>query len=183
MELVQDVVRWSAMKRNGVLKLLVLILAMALVVAACDSDGEAELTTTSSVVGATTAPDVESTGGDDGGTTTTSLVGESVASHEVISRESTDDGEVLYIVVPEGSYTDVDLENFVGNLIENDDSIEDLEIFDDEEAVTAYLLDESDRTASDLALIDEHHLVSLQDRNQIIFRGPYAEFGETAIGS
>lgn len=169
------------MNRNKPLKLIALVSMLALVATACDSEGEVELTTTSSIVSnSTTAPDVDATDDD---TTTTTLAGETVASHEVVLRESTDDGEILYIVVPEGDYTDVDLENFVGNLIENDEDISSLEIFDNADAVTAFLLDESEQTADDLAFIDQHHLVTLVERNRIIFRGPYAELGEIAIGS
>lgn len=171
------------MKRNGIAKSIALIAAMVLVVAACDSEGEVELTTTSSVVGSTTAPDTETSSTESGDTTTTTLVGERVDDFEIVSRESTDDGETLYIVVPEGSYTDVDMENFIGDLIDNDDAIESVEVFDDQAGYEAFLLDESDRTADDLVAIDEHHLVSLVDRSRIIFRGPYEEFGEVAIGS
>lgn len=156
---------------------------LVLIVAACDSAEEAELTTTSSLVGSTSAPEVDSTDDGDGTSTTTTLAGEAVTGHEVILRESTDDGEYLFIVVPEGDYTDVDLENFLGNLIENDENVTNVEVFDDADVVAVFRLDEADQTAADLVLISEHHLASLEERNRIIFRGPYEEFGEIAIGS
>jgi len=171
------------MKANRSLKLTILLGSLVLLVAACDSGEEAVLTTTSSVVGSTSAPDVGVTDEGTDGTTSTTLTGQAVASHEVVLRESTDDGEFLYIVVPEGDYTDVDLENFLGNLIENDEEVTNVEVFDDAAAVTAFRLDDSDQTAADLVLISEHHLVSLSERNRIIYRGPYEEFGEIAIGS
>ncbi|MEX1038071.1 MAG: hypothetical protein WDZ96_04345 [Acidimicrobiia bacterium] len=173
------------MKPFKMLKILALASAVSLVVAACDSgEVEPELTTTSSIVGQTTAPDPDVTttlGGDE--MTTTTLVGQAVDSYDVILRESTDDGETLYIVVPPGDYTAIDLENFVGDLIDGDDDLESVEVFDAEEALDAFLKDESEQTASDLALIDTHHLVSLIDGRTIRFQGPYADEGEYAIGS
>jgi hypothetical protein len=56
-------------------------------------------------------------------------------------------------------------------------------VFDDEAALAAFLRDESEQTATDLAAIDAHHLVSLIDGQTISFHGPYAEEGEYAIGS
>jgi hypothetical protein len=171
------------MNRNRMLKTIILATLVGLVISACDSEGEVELTTTSSIITSTTPPDVEATDdGNEGGTTTT-LAGQAVSSHEVVLRESTDDGEILYVVIPSGDYTDVDLENFVGNLVENDENISSMEVFDDADAVAVFLLDESEQTAADLVLIDEHHLVTLVDRNRIIFRGPYEEMGEIVIGS
>lgn len=170
------------MKRNRVLGIAPLAVALLLVVAACNNSEEAELTTTSTLIGQTTAPGPDSSSTTSDGSSTT-LVGQPVTSSEIVSRQSTDDGETLFILIPIGAYTDVDLENFVGDLIEGDEDIESAEIFDDPAALQAYLLDEDERTAADLVLIDEHHLVSLVDRNVIRFQGPFAEFGEYTIGS
>jgi hypothetical protein len=172
------------MKFTRAIKTAGLLGALILIVAACDSGEGAELTTTSSsIVGSTTIPGSDSTTSGEGQGTTSTLAGEAVASHEVVLRESTDDGETLYIVIPPGDYTDVDLENFVGNLMENDESVTNLEVFDDGEAIDIFLLEESEQTAADLVLISEHHLVTLTNRNRIIYRGPYADLGEIAIGS
>ena len=174
------------MKRLATIKLIAIAVIIPLALSACDSEGEPQLTTTSSVAGQTPEPGSNTTttvGSDDSSTTSTTLVGEPVDSYDVVSRESTDEGETLYIVIPPGNYTSVDLENFVGDLIDEDEAVESAEVFDDEDALEAFLLDESEQTADDLALIDEHHLVSLIDGNRIRFQGPYADFGEYAIGS
>lgn len=173
------------MKSFKTLKVLGLAIAVSLVVSACDNgDVEPELATTSSLVGQTTAPDPDTTttvGGDE--MTTTTLVGQTVDSYEVVLRESTDDGETLYIVVPPGDYTAIDLENFLGDLIEGDNDLQSVEVFDDEAALDSFLKDESEQTAGDLSAIDAHHLVSLVDAHTIRFQGPYADEGEYAIGS
>lgn len=173
------------MERFQTLKVSSLAIAVSLVMTACDNgDVEPELTTTSSLVGQTTAPDPDTTttvGGDE--TTTTTLVRQSVDSYDVVLRESTDEGETLYIVVPPGDYTAIDLENFIGDLIEGDDDLESVEVFDDEAALDSFLKEESEQTAGDLSAIDAHHLVSLVDARTIRFQGPFADEGEYAIGS
>lgn len=173
------------MKRFKTLRVFSLAIAVSLAMTACDNgEVEPELTTTSSLVGQTTAPDPDTTttvGGDE--MTTTTLVGQAVDSYEVVLRESTDEGETLYIVVPPGEYTAIDLENFIGDLVEGDDDLESVEVFDDEAALDSFLKDESEQTAGDLSAIDAHHLVSLVDARTIKFQGPFADEGEYAIGS
>ncbi len=173
------------MERFKTLKVFSMAIAVSLVMTACDNgEVEPELTTTSSVVGQTTAPDPDSTTTvGDGETTSTTLVGQTVDSYDVVLRESTDEGETLYIVVPPGDYTAIDLENFIGNLIDGDDDLESVEVFDDEAALDSFLLDEAEQTADDLAAIDAHHLVSLVDAHTIRFQGPFADEGEYPIGS
>lgn len=172
------------MKRHRIFGLGALAVALLLAATACDNSGEADLTTTSTIVGSTTAPGdgtSSTTRPDDGSSTT--LTGQPVTSSEIILRESTDEGETLYILIPPGAYTDVDLENFIGDLVESDETVENAEVFDDADALQAFLLEADQQTATDLVLIDEHHLVSLIDRSRIRFQGPFAEFGEYSIGS
>ena len=165
-----------------------LLLTFGLVVAACD-DGTVELSTTSSLVtGTTEVPDQsESTTtlaeGDNGGTTATSLVGETVGSFEIMVRISGENGETLHIVIPPGAYTEVDLENFIGDLKEADPELWGAEVFDDEEAIQAFVIPEDQRTAEQQVLVDDHHFVSLVNGDTLRFQGPFSEFGEAIIGS
>jgi len=76
------------MRRPEFLKILTVVAALTLVLAACDSDGGAELTTTSSLVTPTSAPNFDSTttvAGDE--VTSTTLVGQPVDSYDVVLRE------------------------------------------------------------------------------------------------
>ena len=159
----------------------------ALVVAACD-DGTVELSTTSSLVTGTTEPATATTIQEATTTTAeqvtgTSVVGETVSSFEVVVRISGDNGETLHILIPEGAYTDVDLENFIGDLKEADPDLWGAEVFDDEDAVQAFVIPEDQRTEEQQVLVDEHHLVSLVGGDTIRFQGPFSEFGEFIIGS
>ena len=165
--------------------------AAVLVLSACD-DGTVELSTTSSslVTGNTTVdstlPEQATTttaAPEDGTATTTELVGQNVVSHEIVVRVSGDEGETLQILIPEGAYTEVDLENFIGDLKESDPDLFGVEVFDDSDAVQAFGIPEDQRTAEQQTLLDDHHLVSLVGGDTVRFQGPFAEFGEFIIGS
>ncbi|MBW3666952.1 MAG: hypothetical protein KY394_05085, partial [Actinobacteria bacterium] len=88
-----------------------------------------------------------------------------------------------YIVIPPGAYTDIDLEGFVGDLKESDPDLFGAEVFDDPEAVQAFVIPEDQRTESQQQLLDDHHLVSLVGGDTIRFQGPFEDIGEHIIGS
>ena len=82
--------------------------------------------------------------------TSTTLVGEAVGSYEIVAREPVTDGEVVYIVIGPGAYTDVDLENFILDLYEQGIATYGAEIFNDAAAADAYLKAEAERTAEEV---------------------------------
>ena len=162
--------------------------ALLLVVAAC-SDDDAALSTTSTLItggGGTTAPEetTTTTADDSGnGATATTLVGEAVSGFTVVEEIANDDGFEKHIVIPQGAYTDVDLQNFVLELLDSDPDLYGAEIFDSEEAAAAFAVDEADRTPEQVELLERHHFVSVEGRDSIAFRGPFSEFPGGAIGS
>ena len=167
--------------RLGLFGLLVLALA------ACDDGETTDLSTTSSLVSSPTtgAGGVATTttvapGGD---TTSTTLVGQQVAEYEVVARVSDPAGETLFIVIPPGAYTDVDLENFVVGLVDSGEITYGAEIFDDNGAVDAYRKPEAERTEGETQLIEQHHFASVQNGTTVVYRGPFADSGEFVIGS
>ena len=163
---------------------------IALVGVACNGD-DAELTTDSTVIsGATTQPSDDATatttGSDDGGdpaSPSTTLVGEAVAEYEVVHEIPNENGVAQHIVIPDGAYTDVDLQNFVFDLLEANPDLYGLEIFRDEAAAEAFLTPEAERTEEESELLEQHHFVSVTGRARIDFRGPFSEFPGGAIGS
>jgi hypothetical protein len=163
-------------------RLMAITCAMAILLVACDS-GETTLSTGSTLI--TTTPD------DTNVTSTTAVVdetsttirGQTVTEYEVVARLSTANGEVLHIVIPMGGYTDVDLENFIIDLKEADPELWGAEVFDDPGAPAAFAVDEAERSAEQETLLDQHHLVSLVAGETIRFQGPFAELGDTVIGS
>ena len=101
----------------------------------------------------------------------------------MVARVSDPAGETLFIVVPPGAYTDVDMENFVVGLVDTGEVTYGAEVFDDPGAVDAYRKPEAERTEGETQLIEEHHLASVQNGTTVVFRGPFAESGEMVIGS
>lgn len=169
---------------------LALVLVVGLAVTACDG-GEAELSTTSSslVTGTTEAPADETTttvlgGSGDDSVTSTTLRGQIVESYEVTARISSDNGEILYIVVPDSdAYTDVDMEGFIGDLLESDPDLWGAEVFKSNEGAEAFVIAEDERTEEQNQVMAEDHLVSLVGGDTIKFRGPLSDAGEILIGS
>lgn len=167
-----------------------LIAVVGMVLVACSGD-DAELSTESTIVtGGTNAPVTTTTVDDDGddgatGTTTTptTLAGQAVTDFEVVARFPNDDGEERHYVIPNGAYTDVDLENFVFDLLEADPDLYGAEIFDDAAAAEAFQVEEAERSEEETELLARHHFVTLIGRDRIEFNGPFSEFPGGAIGS
>lgn len=156
----------------------------ALALSACNSEA-AQITTTldASLLTTTTTttaePDPDTTGPDT--PDTTEAPADPVDSFEVISRTSDDEGETLYILVPPGEYTDVSMENFLGDLLEDETAVSGVEVFDDRTALDAALKDE--RSDEENQMIEDHHLVSLVNGRQVEFQGPMSNYDGFVIGS
>lgn len=165
-----------------------ILAVFALLVVACDGD-DAELSSDSTILtgpsGTDPATEASTTtvAEPDDSSTPTTLAGEAVSGFEVVEEIPNDNGVQQHIVIPNGAYTDVDLENFVLDLIEQNPDLYGAEIFDDVDAAAAFLVVEADRTDEQTALLERHHFVTLTGRDRIDYRGPFAEFPGGAIGS
>lgn len=164
---------------------------LGLAIAACSGD-EAQITTTTLDAASLTTTTTSASTGENGGTTgdtaadgqsTTSTTAAQVQSWEIITRTSSEEGETLYILVSPGEYSDVSIENFLGDLLEEETAVSGVEIFDDRAALDAALKPEDERTDEERQLIQQHHLVSLVDGRQVEFRGPLSEYPGFVIGS
>lgn len=163
-----------------------LVGALLLVLGACDDGETTELSTTSSLISSATTVDAgasTTTAPADASATSTTLVGQSVTGYEVVARVSDPAGETLFIVIPPGAYTDVDMENFTVGLVDNGTVTYGAEIFDDAAAVEAYRKPEAERTEEEIELIDQHHFASVQNAGVVVFQGPFAESPDVVIGS
>jgi hypothetical protein len=163
---------------------------VALALAACDGEEAAITTSTADASQLTTTTTVadgsEDTSGSDttdAGPTTTVDMGDPIESYEVISRESTEDGETLYILVEPGDYSDISFENFLGDLLEDETAVSGVEVFDDRVALDAAIKAQDERTADELAALEDHHLVSLANGREVSFQGPLDDFDDFVIGS
>jgi hypothetical protein len=156
--------------------------------AACDDGETTDISTTSSLISTATTVDggaATTTSAPSEGATSapTTLVGQSVAGYEVVARVSDPAGEILFITIPPGAYTDVDIENFAVGLVDDGTVTYGAEILDDPAAVEALRKPEAERTETDTQLIDQHHFASIQNAGVIVFRGPFAESPDVVIGS
>lgn len=174
------------------IRLITLATLVGLLGVACNGD-DAELTTDSTIItGATDtrAPDdqtTSTTSGSDGdgavSSPSTTLVGQPVSEYEVVHEIPNENGVAQHIVIPDGAYTDIDLQNFVFDLLESNPDLYGIEIFDDEAAAEAFLTPEDERTEEEVELLESHHFVSVTGRARIDYRGPFSEFPGGAIGS
>lgn len=156
-------------------RFLLLIVALALLGAACNRGDDSELTTTTTTAAsqrtttttvATTAP-----GGDD----TTTTAGEMVP-YEIIAGESS--GTYVVLVEP-GDYSDVDLQNIAEDVVDlYKPNL--VHIIDSEDA--ADLVTKDQVTADEQAILDAHYLARIEG-TQLLFLGPYAQFDSIQIGS
>jgi hypothetical protein len=165
--------------------LLAAMIVTVLLVAACDQADEPELTTTSTTDATTTtvapttttvAPTTTTSGGDSAG-------GQIIDDYDVVVRSTSDDGPVLWIVVPEAPYTDVDLEQFVSRLVEEEAGVWEIHVFDDPAALEAGRIEEGDRTDEEAELVDAHYLVSLTEGVVLDYHGPYEDSPGFVLGS
>lgn len=153
-----------------------------LLLAACsDSDSTptttaVPVTTTTTTVPATTAPSgsvVVTTSV----TTTTAPV---FSIPEFVIADRTVDDEVV-VAIPPGTYSDIDLQNVVNEVIERFAPITVLHIVDDEGATALVLADSV--SAADQEFLDEHYFLRLEEGFRMVFLGPFADVGEVILGS
>ena len=175
-------------------------LAVLAMVTACGGDDDpAFLVTTSSRVVATAAPTTAAplltttttttttapptTAADSSTTTAAEEQGADEISYRVVRQESTRDGVVLYLEIPPGDYTDIDLENLVLSVHEEREDLFELHVLDDREAVSALLKSGEDRTPEEAELLESHYLVSFLEGAILRFQGPFADLEGYVVGS
>ena len=170
-------------------------LAVLAIMTACGGDDRPALVTTSSRVVATAAPTTAAplltttttapptTAADSSTTTAAEEQGADEISYRVVRQESTRDGRVLYLEIPPGDYTDVDLENLVLSVHEERENLFELHVVDDREAVPALLKSGEDRTPEEAELLESHYLVSFLEGAILRFQGPFADLEGYVVGS
>lgn len=179
------------------------LIAISLVVAGCNrGDDEASQTTVPPATGAvattettagpeettaatgsagTTSSEVASSVVTDGSTTVaTTTVVSGLPTYEVIHRLIEDDRETLVIVVEPGTYSDVELENLVYDVVERFSPSVAI-VVDDRATADLALLDE--RTEDEQRQLDAHTFLRIENGVEVTFYGPYADFPGLTVGS
>ncbi len=152
-----------------------MLAGVLLVATGCSSDEAAEVVTTSAP-STTVAP-----------TTTveqqeippTTVPARQLPSYEVVESVTTDEGSVLVVLLPEGSYDDIDIENLMLHMVDEFSPVG-IHVVDDLEAAELVLDEEADPADP---VLTEHYLARLEDGNRVVFVGPLAEFGWFLVGS
>ncbi len=180
-------------------KTLGVLVAMLVVTAACNRGSGSEETSTTfspTVPPATQTTEAEASpseepGGDDenGGAgggedgTTTTVVVEGMPGYEIRHRSSGDTGDRLVVLLEPGSYSDVQLDNVIRDVVEEFRPVDTAHIVDDAAAVPVVLKDDSERTEEEEALLEEHYLLRLEEGSRVTYLGPFSDLGSSVIGS
>ncbi len=151
---------------------------LLILVAACSRSVEPEPVTTLSLPVTTQATTTTMATA-----TETTASNDDIAEYEIVVRSDTDAGPEVWVVVPPGNYSDIDLEGLIVRLVEAEDGLYEAHVFDDPDALVAARIDPADRTPEEQALVDGHYLVSLLEGSVVRFQGPFAHLGEYVFGS
>lgn len=160
-------------------RFVILVLALALMTAACNRGDDADLTTTTAGGSQTTTTSAGTTagGGTDDETTTTAGTVE-LPGYDIIAGDSGSD-EYIILVEP-GNYSEQDLRNIMEDVV------------DEYSPVTAHLIDSEDArdlvlkddvTDTEQELLDAHYLARVVEGTTLEFLGPYAALEPVHIGS
>ena len=182
-----------------------LLLVSSILLAACNRDGEEspETIATTAATTATTSTPVADAGGstgdtpvasepaepdrdaapEEGGESSTVATTEVVAglpSYEVVHRMIADGRETLVVVVEPGTYSNVQLENLVYDIIEQFTPSAAI-VVDDRDVADLAVLEE--RTDEEQERLDAHTFLRIEGGVEVTFYGPYADFPGLTVGS
>ncbi|MDH3397102.1 MAG: hypothetical protein OEM81_04635 [Acidimicrobiia bacterium] len=164
----------TTMQRFGTL-----VLALALVTAACNRGDDAELTTTTAPGSQTTTTTAVTTTGDGTGETTTTLEGATgTPGYDIIAGDS-EAGEYVVLVEP-GTYTERDLQNIMEDLVDEYAPVT-VHLIDTEDAGDLVLKDEL--TEAEQAVLNAHYFARIVEGTTLEFLGPYGDLESVHIGS
>jgi len=169
------------------------VVALVFAAGACDRGEETPGTTSlpapaSTVATTVAAPDPTSTAAtvaapaDDNAAATeeeSTTVG-GMPSYEVAQRVEATDGEELVVVVEPGTYTNVELQNLVFDIVDRFAPLRAV-VVDDADAVPLVLADE--RTPDQDTFLEQHTFLELVDGVEVTFLGPYSDLAGIVVGS
>lgn len=161
----------SGMSRFGA------VAGLAVLLAAC-SQGEVVEPPPTTASAPTTVAEVTTTIAPAAAPTST-VEPRTLPSYEVVERISGTEGDTLVVLLPEGDYDDLDVENLMAHLVDEFGPVA-MHVVDVSEAVPL-VLDEG--TSADDPVLADHYLARLENGNRVVFMGPLSEFGWYLIGS
>lgn len=106
-----------------------------------------------------------------------------VAPYSIERRIVGGSGDTVVVLLEPATYSDLDLQNVVTDVIERFAPIAQLHIVDDSAAVELVLLNDDQLTPDQVLVLDEHYFVRLEDGFRLVYQGPFDTFGEVILGS
>ncbi len=172
-----------------------LVVGMTVVlVASCSGDDGADedpLTSTSTAAPITTlgdAPEVAGAGGDQATTstttTTTSQPELGFPEYSIISREATDDGDVVVVLLDRTTYeslSDIDVHNVMSDLVEQFAPVYEAYIVETQAAADALFVETPSESQQNA--LENGYIARLEEGFRIVYVGPLEDFGAAILGS
>jgi hypothetical protein len=168
------------------------VLAVFLI-AACSGDDEADQSSTSSTTAApiTTLGDSTQQAGTEADdtatsstTTTTVDMALSFPEYRIISRESSDNGDIVVVMLDQSSYeslSDIDVHNVMSDLVEQYAPVYEAYIVETQAAADALFVE--DPTEAEQTALDNGFVARLEEGFRIVYEGPLADNGVAILGS
>lgn len=164
-----------------------------ILIAACSGDDEADQSSTSSTTAAPittlgdSAPVTGSTGGEtatSSTTTTTIDMALSFPGYSIISRESSDNGDIVVVLLDTSTYeslSDIDVHNVMSDLVEQYAPVYEAYIVETQAAADALFVDNP--TAEQQTALNNGYVARLEEGFRIVYEGPLADSGVAILGS
>ena len=164
-----------------------ILVAAALIAAACTSNSAPESTTSTSLTPLTTSA-TETSPSSAGETTTTTTEPLSTLTppeYAIVDRAETDaPGDTVVVLLDDTSYTsltDIDLYDIIAEVVDLFPPVSELHIVDDAGAVNTVA--NPDATVDEIEMIEDNYLARLDDGFKITYLGPFASSGTAVLGS
>lgn len=152
-------------------------LVLGLIASACTADELAKPPATTAAVVTTAAP--TTTLAPTASATTISLPTKTIPSYQVVERVAGTEGDVLIVLLEEGTYDDLDIENLMLHLVDEFAPFG-IHVVNNEAAVELVLAEDMEL---DDPVLAEHYLARLENGNKVVFAGPLAGEGWFLVGS
>ncbi len=180
----------------------VVLLLPLLVFVGCSGDEDAATTTT--VAGDTTTAVTSDPDGDGAATTTAGTAGTASAADAAAAAETTttidptaatipeysiqarivgETGDTVVVFVEPATYTDLDIESVVTDVVSRFAPITTVHVIDDREVVDLVLSEESALSPEQVATRDAHYFARLEEGFRLVFKGPFESVPESILGS
>jgi hypothetical protein len=175
-------------------KQVVLLGVVVVIAAACSGDDE---TTDPALTSSTTAAPI-TTLADDGAatvtaaavtttttsTTTTEAPELSFPEYRIISREATESGDVVVVLLDPTTYeslSDIDIHNVMSDLVEQFAPVYEAHIVETQAAADALFVE--DPTPEQQTILDNNYIARLEEGFRIVYVGRFEEMGVAILGS